>query len=153
MTLDAIKCNYYFCSTFTVESGCRLCHPYMCNKLSGVVLLIYLKLVWRFSVCFVALSLVFLAVVYLTSTIFVNSYSLIEVNSESESSENTTQVFEKSASPFPEVRSRGHSRQTSVEESDYESDCHISSSFLDHKQFYQNLNNSSQYLRRDSFSQ
>lgn len=41
---------------------------------------------------------------------------------------------------------------TEVIESDSESGNDTLDSILDHKKFYQTLNNSSQYLRRDSFA-
>lgn len=116
---------------------------------------------------FVILSSIFLLLNHLTKYI-IEKYPLIEVEhklgirvdiaSDLEHSIISDQQVERILTPklsFERFPSLNNSTTTSPAKrtSDIDSESRDILTYLDHKTFYKNLNNSSQYLRRDSFSQ
>lgn len=120
----------------------------------------------RFIVALVFLTLLFLIGVAFVNITFVNNYRL-----ESQEENSASQKYLITKTNTREVDTFSTEPETSAIESDeedivditscsgnsdyeeYDSEALDTLDFLDKRSFYKNLNNSAQYLRRDSFSQ
>jgi hypothetical protein len=102
---------------------------------------VFLQLISRSFLALAFISLLHFALVLFVKRAFVDKYSYLDVNN--------SELDKK-----PQIDKRHLlSPEDSVVDSDFDSESEdIVTPFLDHD-FYRNLNNSSQYLRRDSFSQ
>ncbi|CUM57342.1 uncharacterized protein AC631_02806 [Debaryomyces fabryi] len=121
----------------------------------------------RFIFSLALLSLLFVFGIGFVNLLFVNKYLLTspeENNSESESasksasnirgSDESPSEFDTSAIESDEdIAIRITTETGETEGENYDSEELDTLTFLDQHSFYNNLNNSSQYLRRDSFSQ
>mgnify|MGYP007115598036 CR=1 FL=1 len=107
----------------------------------SINIVVFLQLISRSFLALAFISLLYFALVLFVKRAFVDNYSYLDVNH--------CEVDTK-----PQIEKRHLlSPEDSVIDSDFESESEdIITPFLDHN-FYKNLNNSSQYLRRDSFSQ
>lgn len=128
--------------------------------------IIQLSVTQRLVFSLVLLSLLFLIGVEFVNLLFVNKYSLVsqtEDFAESASSKITTYVREVDAvsSGFDtsaiesddEITTNTSNDPDTSDYEDSDKEALDTLEFLDLRSFYRNLNNSSQYLRRDSYSQ
>lgn len=131
------------------------------NKLSNI----QIDVAQRFIVSLALLLLLFILGVGFVDILFVNRYSLTfpKENPSASTSKNKSNIrgiieapseFDTSAIESDEdIAIRVTTEEGNLETVNYDSEELDTLEFLDQHSFYNNLNNSSQYLRRDSFSQ
>ncbi|KAK6205382.1 uncharacterized protein RJT21DRAFT_4740 [Scheffersomyces amazonensis] len=122
----------------------------------------------RFFAVLLALTIIFYLLNIIIFNIISSVYPLIEVipkpKQPPQSSPNSPKFYGNKLdiselNPKNNLFSRARSNSPFAEDSDYDYDYdsetqdNFNPSFVVPKEFYSNLNNSSQYLRRDSFSQ
>lgn len=102
----------------------------------GVIFRVFI----RFGLIYIGLSLFFLVIVRLCYQLFVKNYTVVD-------------KYQDKKLEHPLKHGDRLISDTFVDSDEEEEASDFVSSFLDHSVFYKNLNNSSQYLRRDSFIQ
>lgn len=116
------------------SNNCEVYHQFM-SRGSEVPLSVILSVLLRFLLINFTLSVLFGILIKLCYRYFVKDYNVVGKFEDKKIVYSLKQIFS----------------DTFLDSDDEEED--LVSPFLDHSDFYKNLNNSSQYLRRDSFMQ